>query len=64
MGVRILPWIGPLLAGRIAGMTTPAISRYPVPSLDTLPEDHAHELPDVRWSALQDLLHPRTTEEK
>ena len=32
--------------------------------LDALPEDHAHELPDARWSALQDLLHPRTTEEK
>ena len=24
--------------------------------LDDLPEDHAHEAPDVRWSALQDLF--------
>ena len=32
--------------------------------LDDLPEDHTHEAPDARWSALQDLLHTRTTEEK
>ena len=32
--------------------------------LDSLPEDHAHELPDARWSALQDLLDKRTPEEK
>ncbi len=29
---------------------------------DDLPPDHAHELTDPRWSALQDLIHP--TEEK
>ena len=32
--------------------------------LDDLPEDHSHEVPDARWSALQDMLDPRTTEEK
>ncbi len=32
--------------------------------LDSLPEDHSHELPDARWSALQDLLDTRTSEEK
>ena len=32
--------------------------------LDDLPEDHTHDAPDARWSALQDLLHTRTTEEK
>ena len=32
--------------------------------LDDLPEDHAHEAPDARWSALQALLDPRSTEEK
>ena len=32
--------------------------------LDDLPEDHTHEVTDARWSALQDLLHTRTTEEK
>jgi uncharacterized protein len=32
--------------------------------LDDLPEDHQHEEPDARWSALQDLLDTRTTEEK
>ena len=32
--------------------------------LDDLPSDHAHDAPDARWSALQDLLHTRTTEEK
>ena len=32
--------------------------------LDDLPEDHVHDAPDDRWSALQDLLDTRTTEEK
>jgi uncharacterized protein len=32
--------------------------------LDDLPEDHQHEAADARWSALQDLLDTRTTEEK
>ena len=32
--------------------------------LDDLPEDHSHEVADTRWSALQDMLDPRTTEEK
>ena len=32
--------------------------------LDDLPPDHQHDAPDARWSALQDLLHTRTTEEK
>ena len=32
--------------------------------LDDLPPDHTHEVTDTRWSALQDLLDPRTTEEK
>ena len=32
--------------------------------LDDLPEDHTHEATDARWSALQDLLDTRTTEEK
>ena len=32
--------------------------------LDDLPEDHTHEAPDPRWSGLQDLIDPRTTEEK
>ncbi len=32
--------------------------------LDDLPADHTHEATDVRWSALQDLLSPRTPEEK
>jgi uncharacterized protein len=32
--------------------------------LDDLPEDHTHDTTDARWSALQDLLDPRTPEEK
>jgi uncharacterized protein len=32
--------------------------------LDDLPEDHAHEAPDARWSALAGLLDTRSTEEK
>jgi uncharacterized protein len=32
--------------------------------LDDLPEDHTHEAPDARWSALEALLDTRTTEEK
>lgn len=32
--------------------------------LDDLPEDHTHDAPDARWSALQDLLDPRAPEEK
>lgn len=32
--------------------------------LDDLPEDHSHDAPDARWSALHDLLDPRTPEEK
>ena len=32
--------------------------------LDDLPEDHQHDAPDPRWSALHDLLDTRTTEEK
>ena len=32
--------------------------------LDDLPEDHSHDEPDARWSALHDLLDPRTPEEK
>ena len=32
--------------------------------LDDLPAGHAHEAPDARWSALQGLLDPRSTEEK
>jgi uncharacterized protein len=32
--------------------------------LDDLPEDHAHDAPDARWSALHDLLDTRTPEEK
>jgi uncharacterized protein len=32
--------------------------------LPGLPEDHTHEAPDARWSALKDLLDTRTTEEK
>jgi len=32
--------------------------------LDDLPEDHSHDAPDARWSALQDLLDSRTPEEK
>jgi uncharacterized protein len=28
------------------------------------PQDHTHDAPDARWSALQDLLDTRTTEEK
>jgi uncharacterized protein len=32
--------------------------------LDDLPEDHTHEAVDPRWSGLQDLIDPRTTEEK
>ncbi|MCU1674391.1 MAG: hypothetical protein JWN77_2504 [Frankiales bacterium] len=31
--------------------------------LDDLPEDHAHEVPDARWSALQDLIDTKTHEE-
>jgi uncharacterized protein len=30
--------------------------------LDDLPEDHSHDAPDARWSALQDLM-SKTTEE-
>jgi uncharacterized protein len=32
--------------------------------LDDLPQDHSHDAPDARWSALQDLLDPRAHEEK
>lgn len=32
--------------------------------LDDLPPDHTHEATDNRWSALQAMLDPRTTEEK
>jgi uncharacterized protein len=31
--------------------------------LDDLPEDHTHDAPDARWSALQDLLDTRTPKE-
>ena len=32
--------------------------------LDDLPDDHAHEVTDARWSVLQGMLDPRMTEEK
>jgi hypothetical protein len=44
-------WIGPFLAGRHIPMTTPSISRHPVPKLEDLPEDIRARILEVQEKA-------------
>ena len=44
-------WIGRFPAGRLARMTTPSISRFPVPKLEDLPEDVRARIVEVQEKA-------------
>jgi hypothetical protein len=44
-------WIGLFPAGRLVRMIPPAISRYPVPKLEDLPEDIRVRILDVQEKA-------------
>ena len=49
--VQASSWIGPFRADRLICMTTPSISRYPVPKLEDLPEDIRARILEVQEKA-------------